>query len=270
MAGDAHHPRTTSGHPSLARVYDYYLDGSLNSAIDRHLAEELQDACPAIPRIIQHQRIFLRRSVQHMLQLGVRQFIDLGSGLPTAGHVHHLTCSYDPNIAVAYVDNDPMVVAHGRIILDSTPNAEIFHADLRQPSEVLRHDGVCELIDLSEPVAITMVGVLEFISDHDNPAALIADYRAASEAKTFIALTMLTHANDPDRHRQLEHAAEIYRSAGAQLIVRPPETLHRWLAGMTIVTPASQWSPDAQPPQPPQPDAELTLSALIKHPATSQ
>lgn len=267
MADGADHGRIVSIHPSPARVYDYFLGGSLNNAIDRRLGQDLTGACPALPQIARHQRLFLRHALHHMIGLGVHQFLELGSGLPTAGHAHHIAHASDPDIRVAYVDNDPEVVADGAVILSSTPNVAIVHADIRRPTDVLQHDSIASLIDPAKPLGITMVGILEFIPDRDNPAALLAAYRNATQADTYIALTIVSNDDNVEVSRQFANAAEIYSTVGAELTARPPSALHRWLAGSPVVAPgvtrAAIWPAGSQPASSPESDTELTLAAIV-------
>jgi hypothetical protein len=251
--------------PSLARVYDYYLEGSLNSAIDRHFALDLQAVCPALPRIARHQRLFLTQSMRVLLNVGVRQFIDLGSGLPAAGHAHHIAQAYDPNCVVVYIDNDPLVVSQGAAILRSDAKVRIMHADIRRPVDILQHSAIGEIIDPSQPVGINMIGVLEFIPDDDDPAELIAAYQEVSDVETYTALAMVTHNDDPQQVQRLAGAGAILRGVGATLEVRSPRILAHWLASTTVLDPGVQpailWAASGAPPEP---DGDLVQAALAR------
>jgi SAM-dependent methyltransferase len=165
--------------PSVARVYDYWLGGAHNFAADREVAKKALEAMPELRGIILNHRAFLRRAVRNLLDLGVRQFLDLGSGIPTAGNVHEIAQSNDPTAKVVYVDIDPVAVAHSRSLLAGNTHAAVVQNDVRDAQAVLDSSEVKALLDFDEPVAILMIALLHFVPDEDDPRKILATYRDA-------------------------------------------------------------------------------------------
>ena len=152
--------------PSAARMYDYYLGGSHNFLADRKLAEEYLRVLPEMPVIARAQRGVLHRAVRFMVESGIDQFLDLGSGMPTTGNVHEIAQTVNPAVRTVYVDVDPVAVAHGRALLrDDEGHTGVVHADLRDPGYVLAQPEVGELLDLSRPIGVLMIAVLHFVAD---------------------------------------------------------------------------------------------------------
>ena len=146
--------------PSVARVYDFYLGGSHNFAVDRELGRRVIETFPLLPKTLQENRAFLRRAVRFCVEAGIRQFLDIGSGIPTVGNVHEVAQQVDPTIKVVYVDIDPVAVAHSRAILKGNEYATAIRADFRQPEVILSHPELQRLIDLRQPVALLLVALL--------------------------------------------------------------------------------------------------------------
>jgi hypothetical protein len=163
--------------PNPARVYDAHLGGLHNFPADRWSAQRGADNDPRSPLAALANRAFLQRAVRHLLAAGVRQFIDLGPGIPTAGHVHEMAHAVDPSIPVLYIDVDPVAVAHGQAILDGIESAAMVEADLRNVPSVLATPPFRRLIDRSRPVGIVAVDILQMIVDADDPAQLLSRYR---------------------------------------------------------------------------------------------
>src|SRR3954452_5273166 len=143
---DSSIPQIDISRPSVARMYDYYLGGKDNYRVDREAVERVAAAMPEIRQLAQENRAFLRRAVRYMARQGIRQFIDIGSGLPTAGNTHEIAQQVIPDARVVYVDNDPVVLAHGRALLASDDNTAVATADMHEPDEVLRHPQTLKLI----------------------------------------------------------------------------------------------------------------------------
>jgi hypothetical protein len=161
---------------SFAGIRDCWLDGSHHNAADRQIAERILRGAPRLVHVARNYRAFLGRVVRYLVGAGVRQFLDLGSGLPTAGNVHEVAQDLDPACRVVYVDIDPGVVVEGRSLLAENQNVVMLHADLSQPEQVLdaiRRNG---LLNLGAPVAVLAIDVLQFVPDANNPAGLIAAY----------------------------------------------------------------------------------------------
>lgn len=178
--------------PSAARIYDYLLGGGHNFAIDREMADRLLAAEPGVRDLARVNRAFLRRAVLHLLDQGVRQFLDLGSGIPTVGNVHEIATAADPDSRVVYVDHEEVAVAHSKLILDGVPNAAVLHADATRPADVLAAPETRRVIDFDQPVAILAVTLFHYVSPDRDPAGVVAAYRDAVPSGSHLALTHFT------------------------------------------------------------------------------
>ncbi|WP_326554450.1 SAM-dependent methyltransferase [Micromonospora sp. NBC_01813] len=185
--------------PSVARVYDYMLGGKDNFAVDRQAGQMALQITPDGHLAARANRGFLRRAVRHLVaEAGIRQFLDIGSGLPTQGNVHEIAHQIDPQVRVVYVDSDPMVLAHGRVLLDSSPMTTVIQADIRNPAEILENSEVRSMIDFAEPVGVLLLGILHHLGDDEDPGAVAAVYRDAVPAGSLLAIS---HFHNPgDRH----------------------------------------------------------------------
>jgi S-adenosyl methyltransferase len=165
--------------PHSARVYDYYLGGKDHFAADRETGQKAMQSWRAVRTAVQENRAFLGRAVRYLAgEAGIRQFLDIGTGLPSANNVHEVAQEVAPESRVVYVDNDPIVLAHARALLTSSPEGRTAYidADLREPEKILASPAVSETLDLSQPVALMLVAVLHFLVDADNPAAIVATW----------------------------------------------------------------------------------------------
>jgi hypothetical protein len=183
---------------SPARMYDALLGGSHNFEIDRRAAETGKQLVPDLPRLALSNRAFLRRAVRFLADQGIRQFLDIGSGIPTAGNVHEIAQKLDPACRVLYVDIDPVAVAHSRVILQGNDNATAIEADLRQPDELLARVREIGVIDFGQPVGVLLVAVLHLLSDDDRPAEMVAQLRAAVPTGSYVAISHLTSELRPE------------------------------------------------------------------------
>ncbi|MEV4293195.1 SAM-dependent methyltransferase [Microbispora rosea] len=165
--------------PNEARVYDYWLGGKDNFAADREAAEAALLIAPELPLMCREGRKFLRRTVRFLAAAGIRQFIDIGCGLPTQGNVHEIARECAPDARVVYVDNDPVVVNHGQALVEENERVVVIHGDVRDPDAILTHPRLRELVDLDEPVGVLLVSVLEAINDDDLTMAITARLREA-------------------------------------------------------------------------------------------
>jgi hypothetical protein len=178
---------TTVAHQ--ARIYDYWLGGKDNFAVDREAAEQAIAAYPAILRGVRAQRAFLARAVRYLVeQAGVRQFLDIGTGIPTANNTHEVAQASAPDARIVYVDNDPMVLAHARALLTSSPQGATAYldADLREPDEILAR--AADLLDFRLPVAVMLIGILQLIPDVDDPYAIVARLLEAVSPGSWLAV----------------------------------------------------------------------------------
>lgn len=238
--------------PNLARMYDYYLGGSYNFAVDRDRAEQVCGVLPCMNMLARSNRGFLRRAVRFMAGVGVSQFIDIGAGIPTAENTHDVAQAGNPDARVVYVDNEPVAVTHGKRILRDTPGTVMIQADVREPAAVLGHPEVAALIDFSQPVGVLLCGVLVFIPDDADAAgtaALMGAYRSALVSGSYIAVSHLTHDEaDEETREQVDTMVGVYRGGGEHLYVRDQETLARWFDGLELVPPGvtlmDEWHPD--------------------------
>lgn len=231
--------------PSVARMYDYYLGGSHNFAVDRAAAQQMIAAVPEAPLMAQANRAFLRRVVRHLTAAGVRQFLDIGSGIPTVGNVHEIAQAEVPDARVVYVDIDPVAVAHSRRILAGNDLAAVIPGDVRRPDRILTAPRVCELIDFTEPVAVMIVAVLHFVPDSDDPAGIVKTIRDALAPGSYLALSQASHDG---RHTEERLDAEnVYRRTDSQLCVRSRSELIRFFDGFALEEPGVVWVPQWRP-----------------------
>lgn len=232
--------------PSVARVYDVHLGGAHNFAVDREVAAELARVMPELPALFQANRSFLRRAVQFLVEAGITQFLDLGSGIPTAGNVHEIAQAANSECRVAYVDIDPVAVAHSRRILAENPRADALRGDLRRPDEVLAHPVVGELLDFDRPVAVLLVAALNFVSDEDRPGEIIGRYLERVRSGSYLGFSHPTHGTVAPQ--QSKAAAEVYRRDVDKLFIRDRAQIESWVTGLELVEPGlvyiNAWRPE--------------------------
>ncbi len=183
--------------PRSARVYDYLLGGKDNFAADREAAELSLRAVPQMRAIAMENRRFLRRAVRFCADAGIRQFVDIGAGLPTQDNVHQVAQRAAAGSRVVYADNDPVVVNHGLALLAESERTTVINGDLRRPDEILDHLGLRALIDLDQPVAVLLVAILHFIPDADDPAGSVARFRDAMAPGSYL---VVSHAEISPAH----------------------------------------------------------------------
>ncbi|AHH94821.1 SAM-dependent methyltransferase [Kutzneria albida] len=249
--------------PSAARIYDYLLGGACNSAADRTVAKEIMSVLPEARRIAQDNRAFLRRTVTYLVSQGVRQFIDIGSGVPTAGNVHEIAQRADRECRVVYVDHDPIAIAHGELLLRDNDRSCAFLADFRSPDSVLRSPKTTKLIDFGQPVALLMFLLLHFVPDQEHPAALIARYRQALAPGSYLALS---HPTLEGVTEGVFTATDIVRSSVDEVYPRDAAQVLRLAEGFEPVPPGlvftQQWRPDG-PPEARPPDGPEVVYGLV-------
>ncbi|MFC9969268.1 SAM-dependent methyltransferase [Spirillospora sp. NPDC127200] len=246
--------------PAPARIYDYFLGGKDNYEADRAVAEQLLKLDPEVARAVRENRRFLGEAVRHLVQEeGVRQFLDIGAGLPTQDNVHQVAHRHAPDARVVYVDNDPMVLAHGRALLDGG-STTILRADLRDPGEILAHPEVTKVIDFTEPVAILLVAVLHFLPDEQDPEAVVATLRDALPPGGFL---VLTHGTADGVDGKMEQATEAYRPASSQLALRSRQQVEPFFGDLEMLEPGLTWIQDWWPPGPVVPSARKGLYAGV-------
>jgi SAM-dependent methyltransferase len=224
--------------PNAARMYDYYLGGSHNFEPDRALAAQVQQIAPWVNHVATINRAWLRRVVDFLVDQGIRQFLDLGSGIPTVGNVHEIAQRRDPDIRVVYVDYESVAVHHSHALLEDNPNATVVWADVRDPKAVLEHEETRRLIDFTQPVGLLCAGLLLFIGDEYDPAGLIADYRDACAPGSYLAIsTMSQDEADPRTAEELAGLLKLYEMADERVYPRTREAITAWFAGTEVVEP---------------------------------
>lgn len=226
--------------PNAARMYDYFLGGAHNFAADRELAERVKKLIPA-ELFARMNRAFLGRVVNHLVkEAGVRQFLDLGSGVPTVGNVHEIAQRASPDCTTVYVDNEPVAVAHSQLLLEGNERATMIAADLRYPYTVLTHPDALRLIDFREPVAVLMCAVLHFVRDEDDPARIVAAYRDALAPGSCVAIS---HATADDYPGDMTKAVELYENTATPATLRTHEQISQLFAGLAFVPPGLVFTP---------------------------
>jgi hypothetical protein len=232
--------------PSVARVYDYYLGGAHNFEVDRAFAEKVLKGFPEARDFARHNRAFLQRAVRTAVtELGVRQFLDLGAGIPTAGPTHETARKVDPTARTLYVDNEPVAVSHTELILerDHVPATEVamLHADLRKVRDVLGSPQAQAVLDLDQPVAVMILGMLHFLSDDENPAALLATYLDALPAGSCLIASHAT--GDGPVGERVRRAADQYAETTLPAHVRPKAVFEAMVTPIVdVVDPGITWT----------------------------
>ena len=239
---------THIAHP--ARMYDYYLGGKDNYEADRVAAEAAITAYPALRSWARANRAFLGRAVRFAAEQGIRQFLDIGTGIPSAGSTNEVAQAVDPEARVAYVDNDPIVLTHARALLAGHPSGHttVLQADLRDPASILAHPELRAALDLSQPVALMLVAVLHFVPDEQGAAAAVATLR---EALAPGSLLILSHASGDFADRTVAtDGPKAYSRASAPLILRQGKEVAEFFGDFTLVEPGlvqtPLWRPDGE------------------------
>lgn len=232
--------------PSAARMYDYWLGGKDHFQADREAAERVLVSCPEARQLALANRRFLTRAVWHLADHGVRQYIDLGSGLPTSPNVHEVARQVRPDAHVVYVDNDPVAVAHGRALCDADEDITFIEADIRDPQSVLHGPQVASLIDFSVPVAVLAVSVLHFLPDEDRPQQVLEAFRTRMAAGSYL---VISHATNHGADKQaLAEIADVYKASATPAVPRTPAAIKALFAGFDLIDPGlvdmSQWRTD--------------------------
>ena len=228
--------------PNVARIYDFLLGGKDNYAADRDAAQRLLDAVPGAAAAARDNRRFLGRAVWFLArEAGIRQFLDIGTGLPTRGNVHEIAHAANPGARVVYADNDPVVVTHARALLADSLTVAAVHGDLRDPDRLFALPDVRAFIDWDEPVAVLMVAVLHFLEDRENPWAAVDAFKAQMAPGSYLVLSHVTSDDTPaDVIRQ---AAEVYQNASAPGMARTREQIARFFDGLDMVSPGLETRP---------------------------
>jgi hypothetical protein len=235
---------TSVAHP--ARVYDYWLGGKDNFAADREAAERVLAAAPGLRFRVRANRAFLGRATRYLAaEAGIRQFLDIGTGIPTADNTHEVAQRAAPDSRVVYVDNDPIVLLHAQALLRSTPQGatDYLQADLRDPGMIL--DRAAAVMDLDQPVAVMLLGVLHLIQDSEDPWGIVARLMTAMPAGSYLAISHPAI----DIHHAQANAQRVYNErVSTPQTLRTREEVARFFTGLELVEPGlvqvHQWRPD--------------------------
>ena len=243
-----HSPEINTNVPQSARVYDYWLGGKDHFPADRALGDAIAEALPTIRIQVRAQRAFLGRAVRYLTrEAGVRQFLDVGTGIPTAGNVHDVAQEIAPESRVLYVDNDPIVLAHARALMAGGQEGRVafIQADLRQPEAILGDPAVAGTLDLAQPVGLVLVGVMHHLRDSDDPRRVVATMVDALAPGSYLVLSQSTPDFDPGAMAALAAASE---QGGIANVPRSLADTEPFFAGLELVEPGlvpmDAWRPD--------------------------
>jgi SAM-dependent methyltransferase len=225
----------TGVQPTPAGIYDCLLGGSVNTPADQAAAAKLRETMPEVVGAAWANRGFLQRAVTWLAKAGVRQFLDIGAGLPTQRNTHEVVADVAPDSRVVYVDIDPVVIARGSELLAGVPGVAVIQADLRQVDEILGHPDTRRLIDFSQPVGLLLLSVMQFVHDTEDPWGLVARYVDALAPGSYLALSVGT--GDRQAERIVEEVREVYESSPNPTQPRTLTQAERFFTGLEIVPP---------------------------------
>jgi len=242
---------TSKPHP--ARMYNAYLGGNDNYPADRAAVRQIMRVFPEVRAMALANRAFMQRAVRFLAaEAGIRQFIDIGTGIPSAGNVHEVAGRAAPDARVVYVDNDPIVHVHANALLTGSGTTGIVLADLRDPAGILAHPSLSELIDFTRPVALLLVAILHFVKNEEDPAGIVASLRDALPDGSYLVLSHGTQDFHPPGGA--DTAAAGYKTATAPLVLRTHEQVSAFFDGFDLLEPglvqAPLWRPDSRRPRP--------------------
>ena len=227
--------------PNVARMWDYFLGGAHNFAIDRQAAEQAIKLYPDLPLVAQVTRAFLGRAVRFLLDEGVDQFLDIGAGIPTAGSVHQIAQRVNPAARVVYVDVDPVAIAHSKAILEGTANAVAVQADARRPEEIVGHPDVLRVLNWTRPIGVLAIAMFHFVPDDAEALSIIRVLRDALPSGSYLALT---HATAEGVDSALaEQGEQLYRRTSAPLHFRTRDQIESLFEGLELVEPGVVYVP---------------------------
>ncbi|MFI0352817.1 SAM-dependent methyltransferase [Actinomadura sp. 9N407] len=259
----------TKAHPS--RRYNYWLGGKDNFAVDRESAETVASVFPTVGLSARENRAFLGRVVRHLAgEVGIDQFLDIGTGLPSAGNVHEIAQSIEPAARIVYVDNDPIVLAHARALLPSDPagRTAYLHADLLEPGRILTDPALLRTLDMSRPVALMLVAIMHFIEDDQDPYGIVERLLAALPPGSHIVLTNAT--GDHLTPEQYAESKTANARSGVPFRLRSLEEFTRFFTGLELLPPGIgsvvDWRPDVPPEKRPSVEDVSMLCGVARLP----
>jgi hypothetical protein len=229
--------------PHSARIWNYWLGGKDNFAADRAVGDQIRQVYPDIVEVARASRAFLVRAVRYLAgEAGIRQFLDIGTGLPTADNTHEVAQRIAPNARIVYVDNDPLVLVHARALLTSTPEGvtDYTDADVHHPDTILQ--AASRTLDFSQPVALMMLGILGNVIDYDQARSIVNRLVAAVPSGSYLVI------NDGTTSKARDEATQVGAEAGVTYVVRSPEQIGGFFEGLEILEPGvvstPRWRPD--------------------------
>ncbi|MBC7270249.1 MAG: SAM-dependent methyltransferase, partial [Streptomyces sp.] len=253
-----HHIEIDTSKPHPARMYDWYLGGKDNYPVDEEMGRQMLALDPRVPVMARVNRAFMHRATRWLAGQGVRQFLDIGTGIPTEPNLHQVAQQVAPDARVVYCDNDPIVLAHAAALLRSTPQGmtEYLQADVRDPAAII--DGAKKVLDLDRPVALSLIALLHFVSDADGAHELVNRLLAELPSGSYL---MMTHATGDFTPEESAAATEKLKAAGITLALRSRTEFAHFFDGLELVDPGvvvvPDWHPELGEPVPGQGDGVI-------------
>jgi len=236
--------------PHSARIYDYWLGGKDNFAVDRAVGEAMIKAIPGMRYMAGENRKFVHRAARDLVEKeGIRQFLDIGTGIPTRPNLHEIAQRIEPTARVVYADNDPIVLVHARALMISTPQgrSEYISADIRDTASILGDETLRDTLDFTAPIGLTLIAILMLLADADDPWARVAELRDAMPSGSCLAITHPTADFAP---AEVEQAVQAATGAGMTLVARDHDAVRRLFGDWEMLepglVPVSSWRPDAE------------------------
>ncbi|MCX5240852.1 SAM-dependent methyltransferase [Streptomyces prunicolor] len=236
-----------TGKPQSARMYDYFLGGKDNYPVDWEAAEQVISFFPAVRQMARVNRDFMHRASRLLAERGIRQFLDIGTGIPTRPNLHQVVQAINPGARVVYADNDPIVLRHAEALLHSTPEGSTTYiqADVREPQKILA--AAKEQLDFEQPIALSLVALLHLVADEDDPRRIVGELLDSLPPGSYVALSHATGDFDPETW---ERVVEVYRKGGTTAQVRSRAEFTSFFEGLELVAPgialAAHWHPEPE------------------------
>ncbi|HEV7648797.1 MAG TPA: SAM-dependent methyltransferase [Actinophytocola sp.] len=253
--------------PNAARIYDYLLGGAANFAADREFGEQLLTVLPEARGAARMNRAFLHRAVRFCVDAGIRQFLDVGSGIPTAGNVHEIAQRMDPSCRVLYVDIEPVAVTHSELMLRDNDRASVIRADFTDPDSILDNETVRSTLDFDQPMALLLVALLHFVPDAGNPHEAVSRFVSRLVSGSYL---VLSHSVERPSEEQAEGIDRLYDRADAPGVRRPHEEIAQFYEGLEMVEPGlvntPEWRPEPTDNSAGQPGADVAIAGVARKP----